>query len=225
MNRFFLDLPLHENTTVEIKRELHHMQVLRVEEGEKIELINGKGVLAEATLIFVSKKLVKAKIDKVRLEERGKTHICLAQALIRANRLDFILEKATELGIDEFRFFKAENSEKKEFAIDRATNILIAASKQCKRLFLPSLGFFPNLQACYNKDELALFGNPISPPLSTITPHNSKITIFIGPEQGFSEEELSFLNNVATAVSLNKNILRADTAAITATALLFSIPL
>jgi 16S rRNA (uracil1498-N3)-methyltransferase len=221
-DRFFIDAPFALHKTLPLEDlEFHHLiHVMRVKENERIELVNGQGQLAEAAVLQIAKKHALLKIEAITSEEPG-LPLILSQGLPRLNRLDFILEKGTELGLTDLWLFVGDLSEKKEVNLQRIKGVMIAAMKQCGRLFLPKVQFFPSIEKCPLQIP-AYFGDldPKAPLLTPLIKPGEPAAIFIGPEKGFSARETEWLKKKATGVKLNSHILRTDTAAIAAVAIL-----
>jgi 16S rRNA (uracil1498-N3)-methyltransferase len=206
--------------------ELHHLaRVMRAQIGECVELINGRGHLATARIEQLDKKQALLLIEAAFTLSPPSFEIILAQAIPRPPRLDFILEKGTELGMTQLWLFPGQHSEKKELSenqIERAHAIMLAATKQSGRLFLPSLSLKPALKQWQKPPFPAFFGDvdPSATPLAQEWrkhPPQQGIIIVIGPESGFSYEECERLKQLhARPVKLHQNVLRTDTAALTA---------
>ena len=236
-NRYFIKyIHFTLNTSCQLKNdEFHHLcNVMRAKINDRVEIINGKNQLAKAKIIEIKSKYAILHIEKV-IEIPQKTpKIILAQALLRQNKLDLILEKATEVGIFEFILFKAQNSEiikiKKEKR-KRISSILISAIKQCGRLDLPKIQIVENIEEFKKNDFEYFFADPQSSfsfeicKLKKLKKTEKPICFFVGPEKGFTEEEVSFFNNFLKAkpIKLNTNILRAETASLCAATLLSQI--
>lgn len=155
--------------------------------------------------------------------------LILAQAIPRTNRLEFILEKGTELGMTEIWLFASARSERRNFSEHqeaRLKNITIAALKQCGRLFLPTIVMLPQIKDWPKLPYPAFFGDtqPSAPILaSAFQKHDGcqEVLFCIGPESGFTPEETTLLQtHGANGVKLHPNILRTDTAALAALSLL-----
>jgi 16S rRNA (uracil1498-N3)-methyltransferase len=180
--------------------------------------VNGKGSLAKGKITELSKRSAHIEIEEIEHREPGKK-IILAQGLCRQNSLEYIIEKGTELGASEFWLFPAQYSEKKLFSDhqkQRLKNLTISALKQCGRLYLPMVYEKPPLQKLKDVPGQLFFGDvrQNAPLLSTTT--SQEITFFVGPEKGFTDQEVQFLENTlkAQGVKLHENILRVDTAAL-----------
>jgi len=231
--RFFLDaLHLQEKEEVVLKdQEFHHLtHVMRTKVGDQVELVNGRSQLGLATVVFLDKNQAHLHIEVVHQAKPPSSHLILAQAIPRLNRLEFILEKGTELGATAFWIFPAIHSEKKalpsESQVKRLKQITISALKQCGRLDLPELIFLPSLLHWRKKPEgFLLFGDTRenAPVVKEVIFQccNEPLIFFIGPESGFHEKEVHVLESdwKAKGVKLHHNILRVDTAALAAISL------
>lgn len=231
IDRYYLNSPLDAQNTVQIQgTELHHMQVTRIRVGEQVELINGQGTLAVAELSTLNKKEAWLSILQVSHAPKPGRNIILAQATPRINRLDFIVEKATELGMTELWLFPGELSERKSLSenqLERLQAQLISALKQCGRLWLPAFIQKPPLSQWSKLDCMCLYGdvNPAAPPLSHLYSGGADVLFAVGPESGFTEREEAILRQLNfQGVKLNEAILRTDTAAIIAVGLLAQTP-
>lgn len=224
--RYYIDQDtLSENDIIDLQgNEYHHLaHVMRTRVGEEIELVNGRGFLATA----IVKKLLKDRailgVEKSTFSVPEVKSVILAQALPKANRLDFILEKGTELGVSEFWLFPGERSAKKEAfpnQMERMNTIIISAMKQCGRLYLPSIIFKPSISDWPEWHGSAFYGdvNPEAPLFAKAwkeSEHAFPILFFVGPEGGFTDrEEEEILKRGGKGVKLHRNILRTETAAI-----------
>jgi 16S rRNA (uracil1498-N3)-methyltransferase len=219
--RFFIAAPL-KNTLALEGEEFHHLaKVMRLRIGETLELVNGQGEFAEAQLISLDKKSCELKIVSHQKTLPPDQTLILALALTRPASLEGTLEKATELGATEFWLFPGERSEKTELSpsqLHRLETILINALKQCGRLYLPKIVLKPALSKWEHPSGSLFFGDLSSHAPLLKGPFSSSVTFFIGPEKGFSPEETRLLREKFNAhpISLHENILRAETAAITA---------
>lgn len=227
VNRYYSEVPLiPEGEILLTEQEFHHLaHVNRTKEGEAVELVDGKGNLATASVVNVRKKEALLKIDALAASPPESFRIVLAQAVPRLSRLDTILEKGTELGVTEFILFPGERSEIKRLEdkqLARMKQLTISAMKQCGRLYLPALTKRPPLKGWEHQDIPAFFGDleQHAPDLISAWQHNPPkegICVVIGPESGFSEsEEIKLRALGCKGIKLHHNILRTDTAAIAA---------
>lgn len=212
--------------------EFHHLvNVMRNRIGDTIELINGKGQLAIGRIEEISKKAAKISVESISEASVLEKPLILAQAIPRLSKLEFVLEKGTELGVTEIWLFPATYSDKSSFSknqLDRFNTILVSAMKQCGRLFLPELILMPRLEEWQTFCLPAFYGDtdPNAPLFEVmwkkIEKKGMEGTIFcIGPESGFTSQETVSLKALgATGVKLNPFILRTETAAIVAMSLM-----
>jgi 16S rRNA (uracil1498-N3)-methyltransferase len=222
--RFFIDTLFTLDTSVLLEdSELHHLTVMRIRSGDEIELINGKNQFATAQVEKIDKRSAHLQIISLDNVPPKTTKLILAQGIPRFNRLEFILEKGTELGVDEFYLFPAILSEKDDFStnqMQRMKQLLISAMKQCGRLDLPQIKIMPPLNEWAPFHGELFFGDtyPQAPIFSSVLKPLKEACIFIGPEKGFHDKETHFLVDKlkAVGVKLHHNILRTDTAAIAA---------
>lgn len=228
--RFFVEKPLtlHEKVLIE-ESEYHHMtKVMRLKQGDEIELINGKGFLATAEIELLSKNSAECLIKDILFQEKPLKRFIIAQSILKAASLELIVEKNTELGVEALWIFPATYSEKDSLSknqLERLYKHTLSAVKQCGRLYLPEIRCFDSLSEILSLCSYDfLYGDvdPLAPTLlTTIKESKNTPVFFIGPEQGFHEKEVSLLKkNHVKGVSLHSNILRAETASIAASVLL-----
>lgn len=205
------------------EKEHHHLRVQRINVDETIEVVNGKGALAEAVVTKILKESSSARIVSLRKEALPSPFITLAIPLMHTNKLDFIVEKGTELGADRFLFYKADHSEKEALStqkLERIFTLSISSMKQSGRLFLPSFELIPSLQEVLRSSEAIFFGDPNAKEPLNLTPALSSLLFVSGPEKGFSSEEISLLKEKGKAALLSPYVLRAETAPLAAMSLL-----
>jgi len=216
-----------ENTTSLLSKEHTHYvaNVMRLKRGSNINFFNKEGEwLSE--IIFLEKDRVEVKfLNKIKDSIKG-ANIELAICLVKKNPMETILQKATELGVSKIIPIISERTEIKELNHDRAKKIVIEATEQSNQLIPPEISkimklkdFIINLD---NSTQL-LFADVNSKnnlKQDDIKRNNIK-SILIGPEGDFSptERELILANANTTPFSISKNILRSDTAVISAISL------
>ncbi len=203
--------------------EFHHfIHVVRGKVGDTVELIDGLGNLATAIASDKTRRDVTFHIENVVSAPPEKQRIIIAQAYPKANRLDFILEKGTELGMTELWLFPTEKSERKiafDSHIHRMNVIMIAAMKQSGRLYLPQIVIKPKLPDLKEIASLAGFFGDTDPNAPSFISCLKKemigidLIFFIGPESGFTGNEAEYLHTIGVkGVKLHPNILRTETA-------------
>ena len=201
----------------------HIVKVLRKKESDKIFITNGLGYLFESEIILASEKKCEVKIIKETFQQPDTfyTHIAVAPTKMN-DRLEWFLEKATEIGIHEITPIICDHSERKVYKIDRAEKIIQAAMKQSLHYYLPkinepiSLSQFVKsnidgqkfIAHCEETDKKS-FQKEIA--------KNEKVTILIGPEGDFSTKEINLaIANQFIPVTLGNTRLRTETAALVA---------
>ena len=222
-DRFYLDDPLQQTREAHLESsELHHLaHVMRIKEGEEVELVNGRGTLAHAKVISIGKSRAELKIEKSTTLPSNPPQILLGIPILRPSKLEWIVEKGTELGVDAFLLFPARLSEKKEVSsssLERLHTLMISAMKQSGRLFLPHLEILSSFTKLFDRETKVLFGDTRNS--KTIQKFEFPILFVTGPESGFSKEEHDLLDEKGIGIHLNENILRAETAPLAAASLL-----
>lgn len=225
MERFYLNEKYVADTTVYLTETEHHhlSRVMRLREGDEIELVNGFGSCATARITKIDKHQTRIEILSLHQTPQTNTHIMIGIPLMRPSKLEWVLEKGTELGADAFLLYPADHSTQDSLSdhqIERLRNITISALKQSKRLYLPSIEIGVHLENILAKDAHIYFGD-VRPKAIPFTDQTNQSILFItGPESGFSENELHLLDTKAKAVTLNPNVLRAETAPLVALSLI-----
>ena len=200
----------------------HALRVLRLAEGERILLVDGKGTRAEAELRLDGKRDASAIVhSRIHIERERKAVIHLAVSPTKnIDRFEWLLEKATEIGVDRITPLMTARTERDRLRTDRLDKILIAAMKQSQRSWLPILDKPLPLSAVQALPAVQrLFGwcEGDRTTLQEAYAPAREVLILIGPEGDFAPEEAAGL--VATGflpVSLGEARLRTETAAIAA---------
>ena len=216
-----------ENSTNLLSKEHTHyiINVMRLKRGSILNLFNNKGEW-ESEIVFLDKDRVEVKfLNKVK-ESQKKNKIELAICLVKKNPMEIILQKATELGVSKIIPIISERTEVKELNYDRAKKITIEATEQSNQILPPEIleavklkDFLKNLDQTTN----LLFGDVnLKDNMSIEKLKNLKsLSILIGPEGDFSPSEREFILSFSQVVTftISKNILRSDTAVISAISL------
>lgn len=230
-DRFFSDDSLNPSTSLLLEaEEAHHLsRVMRAQEGDHVTVINGRGQLAEATVTKLHRKQAELLIGKVQTTPKTLHPITLLQALPRPNRLEMIIEKSTELGVDRIHLFRGKRSETNTLSdnrLKRLRQIAIAATKQCGRLYLPEIRWLDPIQAWTPFQTTTFFGDiqedaPAFEKVWEMHHPATGVQFAIGPEGGFHKDEEASLRQLgARGVRLHPLILRTDTAPIVALSLI-----
>lgn len=193
----------------------HACKVLRLKEGDVIGLLNGNGMYAEAEITNADPKRCQVKFVSVTTEEAPDYTVHIAICPTKMNeRMEWMVEKATELGVTEITFLLSKNSERKAIKPERFENIAISAMKQSKRLYLPKINDLVKVDTFIEKNQNGFIAHCYEGEkhnLSTVFDNSSPI--LIGPEGDFSPEECEFAKKKGyKELSLGKNRLRTETA-------------
>ena len=201
----------------------HIIKVLRKKEGDNIFITNGLGYLFESEITSDSEKKCEVKITKKTFQEPNSfyTHIAVAPTKMN-DRMEWFLEKATEIGIHEITPIICDHSERKVFKIDRAEKIIQAAMKQSLHFYLPKINEPITLSEFVKKEFdgqkfIAHCEETEKKSFQKEVLKNGKITILIGPEGDFSIKEINLARaNQFIPVTLGNTRLRTETAALAA---------
>lgn len=202
----------------------HAVKVLRLSAGDKVQLIDGKGGFYEAEIADPHPKKCRLSITKTILEFGKKNfhlHIAIAPTK-NTDRLEWFLEKATEIGIDEITPLLTEHSERKVLKTERLEKILVSAMKQSLKAYLPKLNELTPFhefikQAKETHRFIAHCEDGEKPHLKNRVQAKTDCLVLIGPEGDFSPEEISLAKEQGfTEISLGTARLRTETAGIAA---------
>ncbi|NQY28945.1 MAG: 16S rRNA (uracil(1498)-N(3))-methyltransferase [Flavobacteriaceae bacterium] len=206
------------------KEESKHIaKVLRKKEGDILSITNGKGYLFIVEIIIADIKKCIVKINTIE-QHKGhdyKLHIAIAPTKMN-DRMEWFLEKATEIGIDEITPIFCDNSERKIIKKDRFEKIIQSAMKQSLQMQLPKLNDAINFKQFINQEftgetYIAHCEEQEKKQLLSLISPNQNYTILIGPEGDFSVKEIELaLHNNFKPVALGNTRLRTETAGIAA---------
>ncbi len=220
--RLFFSNILSANLTDKLdKSQSHYLtKVMRVKEKEVFSLFNNEGEW-EAKILGISKSIVEFKTTKQLRQKENIKELWLAFSPIKSNYQNFMIQKATELGVTKFLPIIFDRTIVRKINKKRLEKIVIEASEQSNRIYVPSIKSPQNLDSFLKKEIMNLIftdlnSDNIKVDKSKLT--NKPVCIIIGPEGDFSEAErdkiLSFKG--VQSVKINENILRSETAVISA---------
>ena len=219
------------SSAVEIAgEEFHHIaHVMRHGVGDALQLSNGTGVLALATIERMGKRALEATITSTRVYEKSTPRLACAFSLLRSKHDHMIVEKLTELGVHAFFPFTSQRSVRQPSGntAEKFAAVAVAAMKQCDGAFLPTVhGTRPLRPALEHLQEMgytplvaseAEQSNLLPVVLGQV---HGDVCLVIGPEGGWSDEERAWFASAGLrTVSLGNHILRAETAAIAGAAM------
>jgi 16S rRNA (uracil1498-N3)-methyltransferase len=209
----------------------HAVTVLRLQPGDTLSLFNGEGGEYSASLVAVNKRETKVRLTEFHAVEReSPLAITLALGISAGERMDYSLQKATELGVAAIQPLATERSvvklagERADKRLQHWQHVVIAACEQCGRNRVPAVApvqkFYAYLAAVDRNQRLLLLSPDASTPLKRAAP-STAVVLLIGAEGGLAAAEYeAAVASRFEPVSLGPRILRTETAAITATALL-----
>ena len=227
MNLFFSNFSQTDNEIVVNENDSRHiLKSYRKGVGDILNFTNGNGLLAECKIIEKGKK-IKVKIVKISKNKPNKVSIHIAiSPLKNPSRFEWFVEKATEIGIKEITPIITKYSEKKKVNHERLERISISSLKQSNQLFKPKINstekfsdFIKN-----NSDQKIMANLKTKNILAKESINSNQICLVIGPEGGFSDDEIQEAkNNKITEISFGENRLRSETAAIYGLSILKSL--
>ncbi len=202
----------------------HAIRVLRLNQGDKVQIADGAGGLYTAEIAEPNPK--KCKLSTINIhKEYGKRPFSLHMAVAptkNSDRFEWFLEKATEIGIDEITPLLCEHSERKIIKPERLEKILVSAMKQSVKAYLPKLNPMTNFNEfiLQNRSEqkfIAHCYDSVLPHLKNKVIKGNDVIILIGPEGDFSISEVNSAKEAGfMEISLGKSRLRTETAGVAA---------
>lgn len=227
-SRVYTDQALGEGHTLTLENDLHHYlrNVMRVAEGQALRIFNGRDGEFVGRVEKVTKRELEITIEnKIREQRSPARRVYLLFTPLKKERMDFLIEKAVELGATDLCPVLTQNADVRKINAERVGAQIIEACEQCERMDVPVLHDLVDLSA-------KLAGWPHDIPLLAAIERmgtepiprgsTSDQAVLIGPPGGFTAEEKSDIaeKSFTHTVSLGRNILRSETAAIAALSLL-----
>tara|TARA_B100000575_G_C23049736_1_gene604267 strand:+ start:22 stop:723 length:702 start_codon:yes stop_codon:yes gene_type:complete len=220
--RLFFSNELSADLTAKLdKPQSHYLtKVMRIQEKEFFSLFNKEGEW-EAKILSISKNIVEFKIIKQLRQKKNTKELWLAFSPIKLNYQNFMIQKATELGVTKFLPIIFERSVVRNINYERLKKIVIEASEQSNRLNIPSIDKAQNLKNFLNSNSIDLIFTDLNCNNKKIDKSkftDKPICIIVGPEGDFSETEREQILSYegVQALKINENILRSETAVISA---------
>lgn len=239
MHRFFIPQLYAAEMVIKDVDAKHISKVLRMQPGDKIQIVSDDGVTAIAKIVSLQADNVVVKcLEKLAESHEPSVKITLAQGLAKGEKMDFIIQKAVEMGASSIVPVAMEHSvvrlegAKADKKVERWQKIAEAAAKQSKRDIIPQVQPVQTMQQMLANNDLQhkIIAYECEDRLGLKTALQScdnlqELLLIIGPEGGISEFELELARkNGAVPVSLGKRILRAETAGVVAlSAILYEI--
>ena len=227
MNLFYSNFNESQDEIVVNENDSKHIiKSYRKSIGDIIKFTNGDGLLVEAKITEKGKK-IKAKILNVLKIKRDKVSIHIAiSPLKNPSRIEWFVEKATEIGVKQITPIITKHSEKKRLNYERLERIAISSLKQSNQFFKPQINQIENFSdfIINNKEQKIMANLKTKNVLKKDLIVSDKLCLIIGPEGGFSDDEIQEAKkNKISEVSFGENRLRSETAAIFGLSILKSI--
>lgn len=232
MHTFYVSRPqINDDTVTVVGQEHHHLRnVIRLKTGDNIRIIDGEGTVITATITKIGSDLTDVIIEELKYHKYSTPTINLFQGLPKHDKMDLILQKTTELGVSQFFPMITERTLQKPSnnRIERWERIILSATKQCGRPWLPNLNEIQILKDCINTAQscdlsLVLSEKENKQHIQSLLrnkPEIRSIALLIGPEGGFTESEVNIATEMGIIpVTIGSNIMRTETAAIAGVAM------
>jgi len=221
-HRIYTRDPLTDAVTIGGEEFHHAARVVRVREGEEVELFDGEGRAASGVVESIASNALVVRVASPIDSRESENSIDLAMAIIQLEKFELVLQKATELGVRSIIPLETDRqeirAERYKGKHERWQKILFEATKQSGRAVIPKLESPTKFEALMSRENKIVFDAEAPP--ATEQPSN-QATVLIGPEGGWSDRELSSARDHGCMfATLGARRLRAETAAIVACALL-----
>ena len=220
--RLFFKESLSLNLTAKLDKSQSHYvnKVMRIKVGEVFSLFNSSGEW-ESKILTISKSIVEFNITKQLRQKENTKELWLAFSPIKSNYFNFMIQKATELGVTKFLPIIFDRTIVRKINKERLEKVIIEAAEQSNRINVPSIENPQSLKSLLNNEKKDLIFTDLNSENEKLDfnklTHNPTCVI-IGPEGDFSEEErgeiLAFKG--VQPIKINENILRSETAVISA---------
>lgn len=224
MRRFFSTAIHSDHIALDAEESRHLSKVLRMQVGDRLEVVDGKGGLYQCKIIEIGKKACRLEILESQ-RSKPESELWMAVAPTKnINRWEWFLEKATEIGIGRISPILCEHSERKALKMDRQERILKEAMKQSQRMYLPQLDELRSFDELIEEGRssevekyIAHCEEEAKEMLLSLHQKGNKALILIGPEGDFSPKEIQLAaEDGFKPISLGRSRLRTETAALVA---------
>ncbi|MCR9098447.1 MAG: 16S rRNA (uracil(1498)-N(3))-methyltransferase [bacterium] len=203
----------------------HCIQVLRHKVGDRIHFIDGRGGLYEGEIVEAGKKTCLLKVlshEEAYGKRAYRVHLAVAPTK-NISRMEWLLEKATEIGLDTFTPLLCSHSERRVLKLERLEKIVLSAAKQSVKAYLPQLNPLTGFEDFLERTDseagrfIAYLGEGVKGALKQNYKAGQDVCLLIGPEGGFSPQEARAAADAGfTPVTLGESRLRTETAALVA---------
>ena len=220
--RLFFSETLSANMNGKLDKSQSHYinKVMRIKENEVFSLFNSSGEW-EAKILSISKSIVEFNVTKQLRQKEISKELWLAFSPIKSNYFNFMIQKATELGVTKFLPIIFDRTIVRKINKDRLERVIIEAAEQSNRINVPSIEEPQSLEGFLSNEKIDLIFTDLNSKnkkidLEKLT--NNPTCVLIGPEGDFSEEEREQIlaSKDVQPIKINENILRSETAVISA---------
>lgn len=231
MNTFYASDLTQNTARLNLSEEeaKHALQVKRLKTDSSICLVNGSGIKATASIVEVNRRQCICEVKSCEQIAPPKAQaLTVAISTIRPNRMDFVVEKLSEMGIGHIQFLHTEYTNIRTFKEKHLNKIAVSAMKQSRQAWLTNIGAPMALSEWLQQSETTELKaiahlHHQTTPISELAKATNSRALLIGPEGGFSESEVeSSVRAGFSPILLGDTILRAETAAVVGAALLLS---
>ena len=234
ITRFYFGDSLKTDSIVKLHHELTHyvLKVLRLKTGNQIKLFNSNEGEFLGTIVSINKGDISVSVDmQVRVPSEDSVRFHIALSIIKGERMDYAIQKAVELGVtsltplySRFSEVKIKNKTHLENKLHHWEKVILSASQQCGRLSLPQVREPMNLTELIEESESDTFLLLDSSGCKNLNDVSFKKDFYlvVGPEGGFSDEELEYSSKKTEIITLGPRTLRAETAPVVALSILQS---
>ncbi|EKD43607.1 MAG: hypothetical protein ACD_72C00205G0005 [uncultured bacterium] len=193
--------------------------VLKMEIKEEVVLCDGQGKAVVAEISGISKKEILFSVKQTLPKQINKNKVVLYAAMLKGDNFEWLLQKVVETGVDEIVPLTSERTIKTDLNFKRGQKIIKEATEQCERQFLPVLDQVKTFKdALKSASGEVIFFDPSGEDVKKVKINNKAISVFIGPEGGWSDNEIELAQKAnVTILNLGSSILRGETAATAAT--------
>ena len=223
---YYKEFSRTDKISIDNKSKINHLSnVLRLKEGSKLDVFDGEGNSSIFKIASLEKKkIVLEQIGSIEFQQPERINLKVLMPYIKKENLFFAVQKITEIGVSNISLFRPDNVDqsikKKDLSKinEKSLSIITQACEQNGSNIVPDFQIYENLSSAIDHDSFSIFFDlDATNDFQSIKNIEDSITLITGPESGFSKKEREFLNAEASHnISLGKNILRAETAPITA---------
>ena len=220
--RLFFSESLSHNLTATLDKSQSHYvsKVMRVKENEVFSLFNGSGEW-EAKILSISKSIVEFNITKQLRQKENPKELWLAFSPIKSNYFNFMIQKATELGVTKFLPIIFDRTIVRKINKKRLEKVIVEATEQSNRINIPEMEETQSLELFLKNNDMDLIFTDLNTTNTKINLDqltSSPTCVIIGPEGDFSEKEREQILKFegVQPIKINQNILRSETAVISA---------